>query len=383
MERSLSPAHLTWRRFRKNRVSMISLGIILSGILVALLGYLISPDKIRHANTQVLEIALEDPGFRCDFLEVPLAVTSPDKSWVKRLISGKDPVHLLVPITSYNFTSDSITVKEYSRFETDEFYSTYSLQDLLGRSSEEVDEPEVLELLREEVIREHIKTRRFLLGTDRFGRDMLSRIILGTRVSMAVGFIAVSISLLIGILLGGIAGYFRGWVDQVIMWLVNVVWSIPTLLMVISITFVLGKGYWQVFVAVGLTMWVEVARVVRGQVLSIREKEFVEAARVIGLPPFRILFRHIIPNVLTAVIIISAANFATAILLEAGLSFLGIGIQPPIPTWGGMIRDHYGFIIVGKGYLAIVPGLAILVMVLAFTLLGNGIRDALESRLAD
>ena len=209
---------------------------------------------------------------------------------------------------------------------------------------------------------------------------MLSRMILGTRVSLAVGFIAVLISVVVGILLGGLAGYFRGWIDQLIMWLVNVVWSVPTLLMVIAITLVLGKGYWQVFIAVGLTMWVEVARVVRGQVLSVREKEYVEAARVIGMRPGRILFQHIIPNVLSPVVIISAANFATAILLEAGLSFLGIGVQPPIPTWGGMIKEHYGYIIVDLGYLAFIPGIAIMLMVLAFTLVGNGLRDALDSR---
>jgi peptide/nickel transport system permease protein len=164
------------------------------------------------------------------------------------------------------------------------------------------------------------------------------------------------------------------------MWFINVVWSIPTLLMVIAITLVLGKGFWQVFVAVGLTMWVEVARVVRGQVLSVREIEYVQAAQVLGFSNLRILFRHILPNVLTPVIIISAANFASAILLEAGLSFLGIGVQPPVPSWGTMIKDHYGFIIVDKAYLAFLPGLAIMIMVLAFTLAGNGLRDAFDVR---
>ena len=130
------------------------------------------------------------------------------------------------------------------------------------------------------------------------------------------------------------AAYFRGKVDAVIMWLVNVVWSIPTLLMVIAISLALGKGFWQVFVAVGLTMWVEVARIVRGEVLSIREKEYVEAAQSLGFGHFRIIFKHILPNVMGAVIVISAANFASAILIESGLSFLGIGAQPPMPSWG-------------------------------------------------
>jgi peptide/nickel transport system permease protein len=164
------------------------------------------------------------------------------------------------------------------------------------------------------------------------------------------------------------------------MWLINVVWSVPTLLMVIAITLVIGKGFWQIFIAVGLTMWVEVARVVRGQIISIREKEYVEAARALGFNSGRIIIRHILPNVINPVIIISAANFASAILIEAGLSFLGIGVQPPIPSWGTMIKQHYGYILVDLGYLAILPGVAIMLTVLSFTLIGNGLRDALDTK---
>ena len=193
-----------------------------------------------------------------------------------------------------------------------------------------------------------------------------------------MGFISVFISLLIGITLGSIAGFFRGRIDDFIMWLINVVWSIPTLLLVIAITFALGKGFWQVFIAVGLTMWVEVARVVRGQIISIREKEFVEAARAMGYSNYRIIRKHILPNVMAPVIVISAANFAAAILIEAGLSFLGIGVQPPMPSWGGMIKEHYAYLVLDSYYLALLPGIAIILMVLAFMVMGNGLREALD-----
>jgi peptide/nickel transport system permease protein len=393
----ISPSRLAWHRFKKNPVSMAGLAFILLAVFISLTGYIISPDKVRHANSQVLEIALEKPGFSSDFLMVTINRSNRQQFFFNRLITGREPLFIPVPILTYSFEEDRIVVMEYSKFSEDKFYSEYLLADVcfavdldtyvfsdgryhvMGLEHDRVYSGSIDEL-RLMVKKNHLVKKRFLLGTDRFGRDMLSRMILGTRVSLAVGFIAVLISVVIGIVLGGIAGYFRGWVDRLIMWLVNVVWSVPTLLMVISITLVLGKGYWQVFIAVGLTMWVEVARVVRGQVLSVREKEYVEAARVIGMRPGRILFRHIIPNVLSPVVIISAANFATAILLEAGLSFLGIGVQPPIPTWGGMIKEHYGYIIVDLGYLAFIPGIAIMLMVLAFTLVGNGLRDALDVR---
>ena len=140
----------------------------------------------------------------------------------------------------------------------------------------------------------------------------------------------------------------------------------------------MGKGFWQVFIAVGLTMWVDIARVVRGQVLSIKEKEYVEATRALGYSSFRTIFRHILPNITGAVIVVAASNFASAILLEAGLSFLGIGVQPPMPSWGTMVKENYSYILLDSAYLALLPGLAIMLLVLAFMLLGNGIRDALD-----
>ena len=177
-----------------------------------------------------------------------------------------------------------------------------------------------------------IENKKFYLGTDKFGRDLLSRILVGARISFFIGFIAVSISLLLGLLLGSLAGYYGGRIDAMIMWLINVSWSIPTLLLVIAITLALGKGFWQVFIAVGLTMWVEVARVVRGEVMSVKEQQYITAASALGFSDFRIIFKHILPNIMAPVIVISAANFAAAILIESGLSFLGISAQPPMSS---------------------------------------------------
>jgi peptide/nickel transport system permease protein len=222
--------------------------------------------------------------------------------------------------------------------------------------------------------------RTFYLGTDKYGRDLLSRLMAGALISLAVGSIAVIISLLVGLTLGLLAGYYRGWVDQLIMWFTNVIWAVPTLILVMAITFAFGTGFWKVFLAVGLTMWVEVARIARGQVLSIREKEYIEAARALGFSEMRIIFKHVLPNILSPIIVISAANFASAILIEAGLSFLGLGAQIPTPSWGNMIREHYAYITTDLAYLAIVPGFMIMLLVLAFMMVGNGLRDALDVR---
>ena len=231
-----------------------------------------------------------------------------------------------------------------------------------------------------EIADKYISEKTFLLGTDKYGRDLLSRMLIGIRISLAIGFVAVFISLVIGVSLGAIAGYYGGRVDAAIMWLINVTWSIPTLLLVIAITLALGKGFWQVFIAVGLTMWVEVARVVRGQVMGVKQMQYITAARALGFNDFRIIVKHILPNSMAPVIIISAANFAGAILIESGLSFLGIGAQPPIPSWGGIIKDHYAYIILGKPFLALIPGLAIMSLVTAFMLIGNALRDAMDVR---
>jgi len=397
-----SLSKLAFRKLLKDRMALISIIFILFLILVAILGYVITPDPTPYANQQYLELTTKKPGFKVRMLKICKNEPIEKTGFFKKMLFGSRSNYQYLPIERYYFQDDKIFVEEYTGMTpNDGELISFNLADVVYalppdsqkiiRSGNSVTFTDVsgkaisedLSNLKQKTEDEHLVTKTFLLGTDRFGRDVLSQIMIGTRVSLSVGFISVFISLLIGIFLGALAGYFKGWVDNVIMWFINVVWSIPTLLLVIAITFVLGKGFWQVFIAIGLTMWVEVARVVRGQFLSIREKEFVEAGVALGFTNSRIIFRHILPNVLAPVIVISAANFASAILTEAGLSFLGIGVQPPMPSWGTMIKEHYGYIILDSAYLAVVPGVAIMLTVLAFMLTGNGLRDALDVKMVN
>lgn len=391
-----SLGQIAWQKFRQNSLAMIALIFIGLAVLVAISGYLLTPDKTHFANQQYLELSARKPGFDVQMLKVRKNKKVPEAFFLKTMLYGRESKYHYIPYYQASFENNKLKLELFTGDQPNNGpIQKFSLADIVYSLDPDIN-PKIqndrilyvtrkgeektvsIESLREKIQQQHLQERSYILGTDRFGRDLLSRLLIGTRVSLSVGFISVFISLLIGISLGAIGGFFRGWIDDVIVWLINVVWSIPALLLVIAITFALGKGFWQIFVAVGMTMWVEVARVVRGQVLSIREKEYVEAGKALGFRNSRLIIRHILPNVMGAVIVISAANFAAAILIEAGLSFLGIGVQPPMPSWGTMIKEHYAFIILDSAYLAILPGIAIMLLVLAFMLVGNGLRDALD-----
>jgi len=335
-DKALSLSALTWKRFKKEKLGMISLIFLCLVFVMAILGYLITPDKKPYCNDQHLEIALQPPGFSVYFLNEPKEMQVKEVGGFHKMLFGQNAQYNSIPIL------DNGTV--------------------------------------ETPLMASLQEKTFWLGTDRYGRDVLSQLMLGARISLAVGFIAVFIALLIGIFVGATAGYYGGKVDAALTWLINVVWSIPTLLLVIAISFTLGKGFWQIFIAIGLTMWVDIARVVRGQTLALKQQDFVEAGRALGFSNLRIIFKHILPNILGTLVVLSAANFSSAILMEAGLSFLGMGVQPPIPSWGMMMKENYAYIVLDKAYLAIAPGIAIMLLVLAFMLVGSALRNAMEVR---
>lgn len=335
-------------------------------MLVAIFAYPLASDKSPNANKMVVELSAKPIGYKKTFLKVPKAQQPAPTSFLERLFLGTPDAYHWIPINGWVLLADGIQVRHYiDDGLEDNLKYTYKELKVSAQPSE---------------AKQLLVTKTYLLGTDRYGRDIYSRLLIGARVSIGVGIISVLLSLTIGIVMGTLAGWYGGWVDYLVMWFVNILWAIPTLLLVFAITLTIGKGFWEIFIAIGLSSWVSTARLIRGQVMQIKELDFVVAARSLGFRDLRIIFKHILPNIAGPITVIAASNFATAILVEAGLSFLGIGVQPPMPSWGLMIKEHYNFLIAGNTMAALLPGIAIMLLVLAFNLLGNAIRDMLDVR---
>lgn len=376
-----------------------SICVIVAAIFISILGANIRPDSSFDSNRQIAQIGRLEPGEVIRFLSIRKNKKVTSKTFFEKLFfGGEESINRLVPIYNYEIVGSEIIVEEYTGESDNKNYvpsliaidlvdvlypvnvsqpiSVDVNQKITFRTIENVIVSINREDLIEEVTSNNIIYEKFYLGTDKHGRDLLSRLMSGTIVSLSIGTISVIISLILGLFFGAVSGYYGGWVDDLILWFINIIWSIPGLLLIISLTLIMGKGFVTVFIAVGLTMWVELARVVRGQVIALREMDYILAGKALGYSNFRIITKHIIPNVMDPVIVICAANFASAILIEAGLSFLGIGVQIPMASWGAIIEQHKEYIVISdKAYLALIPGFLIIVLVFAFMILGNHFRD--------
>ena len=411
-----SPGKKAWKRLKKNMSAMTGLYFIVACVLIAIFAYFLAPDNSTNADEQILQLETHAPGFTIELLKVKrdkkLKHTNSFTKYYYQLVDGNESAYEYIPILEYKVVGENIIFKEYlgKNFKAKE--RSLSLVDVLYAKSQNKEEVSYLngqatftniEEQAETVsiaalskkVKDNVIKRTFLLGTDKFGRDILSRMILGVRVSLSVGIVSVFISFIIGVFLGACAGYFGGWIDDIIMWFITVFWSIPTFLLAMGLSLSLTSEFVTkltgidfgesfkfilIFVAVGLTMWVDMARMVRGQFISIKEKEYVEAAQSLGYSSYRTIVKHILPNIIGPVIVILAADFASAILTESALSYLGLGIQAPKPSWGQMLSEYRDFLNTDKAYLTLIPGVAIMCIVLAFNLIGNGLRDALDVR---
>ena len=325
--------------------------------ILSIFSYLIIPDKTRNANTMNLNIQSVKPGFKVQTLSLP----SKKNKKLSEYVFGTDYSIEQYAIKNYRFSSDSIYFTLYSKYE--DYNDELSIS--LARYKNNVQD------IQSYIVDNFISEKIFYFGTDLYGRDLFSRVILGTRVSFSIGLMAVLISTVLGLFFGCLGGYFGGTIDKIVVYIINVFWSIPTLLLVIAISLSLGKGFWQVYIAIGFSVWVDVARLVRGKVISEKAKDYIVASKILGFNNFRIIISHIVPNILGPLLIIAAANFASSILLESGLSFLGIGTQPPVPSWGYMIKENYQYIILGNAYLAFIPAFFLVLLVSSFMFLSN------------
>ncbi|MCC6846195.1 MAG: ABC transporter permease [Bacteroidetes bacterium] len=352
MQTGESVGQLAWKKLRRHRAG--SIGMIIVGLLtlIAITADIISP---FNPVSQVLEYSLKPAMFRGNALHV------------------KNPSNPELPIV--------IPIKEFHQQGDSVFYVDFS-----GRA-----DAQPLIAMHGTSAQEFHSRPLYILGTDAFGRDLLSRVLHGARISLVVGVLSQALALLIGIVLGATAGYFRGKTDGIIMWVCNVVWAFPTILLAILFSIALKTAndafgfsldaFWQTFIAIGISSWVDIARVVRGQFFSLREMEYVEATRALGYGATRTIFRHILPNALGPIIVLSTAGIASAVIIEASFSFVGLGIQKPQPSWGILIFDGYGYISNPDNWgLAVFPSIAIALAVYGFNLLGDGLNDAFDPK---
>ncbi|MFQ6604724.1 MAG: ABC transporter permease [Fidelibacterota bacterium] len=335
-----SPWQVTRQRLLADRAALVGLFLIGIIVIAGLFAPLLAP---QDPDAQVLEFMNKPPGFKGEII---------------RFHYRPDLPLQLVAVTDIQVNGVRVAY-------TDQLGRTLTLH-----QSQLAGEPES----------EWHQTRRYWLGTDNFGRDVLSRLLYGARISLLVGISASTLSLIVGLILGAIAGFWGGWLETIIMRFTDIMFGFPTLLFLIGITAAFEPSLTVVFIAIGFVSWPGMARLMRGQVLSVKEREFVKAAQVLGFSRWRILWRHVVPNCLAPVIVAYTLGIAGAIMAEASLSFLGLGAQPPTPSWGAMINTGKDFLRLAP-WISMAPGIAIAITVLGFNLLGDSLRDALDPTL--
>jgi peptide/nickel transport system permease protein len=363
-----------WQQLWRRTSVKVALWFIAFCVLIAVFAYPLSPDSSPNANRMIVELKVRPPGYGKYFLRFPRTDTVQERSFWSALFTGQEPREQLIPINYLLFRKDSFAIVHYIGVRKQDTLH-YALKAVLPYDALNLP----LNEQREMIGKQFIEKRHFWLGTDRYGRDNLSRLLLGTRVSLGVGLVAAILPLSIGLFIGVFSGYFRGRTDKIVMYLINVLWAIPVLLLLFEITSLAGIGYLQIFIAIGLTIGVSTTFLIRGRVSTLREMEYIKAAQTLGLSDFRIIFHHILPNIAGLLMVIAVSNFASAILIEAGLSFLGIGVQPPMSSWGLMIREQY-FLMIYRPSQVLIPGVAIFFLVYAFNILGNALREVVEAR---
>ena len=312
----LSPAQRTWKVFKRNKIAVAGLLFIILITLVAILGYLIMPDSTPDANNMTIQLSIKKPGSQ--FMMLRLRKTEPVDTFniFHKMFFGQPSFYTDIPITGYRATKDSIYVQTYvSAEDKPEPMAYYTPKG--GKYGDAAPPLGGWGIIH----------KTFLLGTDVYGRDLLSRLILGSRVSLSVGLMSVIISMLLGVTIGAMAGYFGGWIDDLVVWFYTTLSSIPNIMLLVAITFVLGKGLTAIYFALGATAWVGLARVIRGEFIKHKSRDYVVAANSLGATHMSRIFKHILPNVSHFVIINTSIQFVSAIKSEVILSFLGLGVQ--------------------------------------------------------